>query len=229
MSNDRQMTTAPTAGTEIQSLATRLKLSMPAWVQPRDLDAEQFFVPAVPLGQGAALREAAKAHREGMAPASHDDRLSALRALRLGTVARNESPEEARASFAKLLDDLRDVPADILRDACSVYVNEPGTRFFPRGAGELRTFTEPLMRQRGRRAVRLDDMANASDNVFDEGQRVTPEQIAEIKAEFGLSTNPYPEQPKPLGTTPRMPTRADYIAMGVDPSVLDALPGREAA
>lgn len=218
-----------TTDTATQSLATHLKTLVPAWVQSGDLDADQFFMPTVPIGHGDALRAAAQAHRDGMAPATADERLNALRALRLGTLARNESDAEARASFAKLNDDLRDVPADILRDSCTAYVNEPGTRFFPRGAGELRAFTGPLMVRRSRHAARLGEMATASDNVFDERERVTPEQIAEIKAEFGLSTNPYPEQPKPLGTTPRMPTRADYIAMGVDPSVLDALPGREAA
>lgn len=164
-----------------------------------------------------------------MDPATVEDRENALLALRLGTVARNESADEARASFAKLIDDLRDVPIDILQAACSAYVNEPGTRFFPRGAGEIRSFTEPMMRQRAARAFRLGLMAEASDKVFDETERVTPEQIAAIKAEVGLMTNPYPEQPKPTGSTRRMPTRADYLALGVSPDVLDALPTKEKA
>lgn len=186
-------------------------------------------MPTVPIGHGDALREAAQAYRDAMAPATAEERLNALRALRLGTLARNESDAEARASFAKLNEDLRDVPADILRDACTAYVNEPGTRFFPRGAGEIRAFTGPLLIRRARHATRLGEMATASDNVFDESERATPEQIAAIKAEVGLTTNPYPEQQKPVGVAPRVPTRADYIAMGIDPTVLDALPGREAA
>jgi hypothetical protein len=56
---------------------------------------------------------------------------------------------------------------------------------------------------------------------------VTPKQIEEIKAEFGLVTQPFAEKPAPTGPR-RMPTREDYIALGVDPSVLDRLPGKAA-
>jgi len=199
---------------------------LPAWVSPSDLDAERFYLPQVPRGQGDRLRSIAADYREAMRPSTHDQRKAALLELRLATVPRNESELEARASFAKLIDDLSDVPADIVHSACRAYANEPGTRFFPRGAGELRTFANPMMAQRAIRAHRLEEMARASDEVFDESTRCTPEEAAAIKAEFGLVTNPYPEQPKPVGTKPRMPTRDDYLALGVDPSVLNMLPAK---
>jgi hypothetical protein len=200
--------------------------SLPAWVSTRDLDAEHFYMPSVPRGRGAELRAAAAEHRDGMEPARPDQRLAILRELRLGTVARNESEVEARASFAKLNDDLRDVPADILKAACRAYINEPGTRFFPRGAGEIRAFTNPLMTQRAVRARRLSDMAKASDDEFDEESRCSPEDAAAIVAEFGLR-NEASATPRPVGNL-RKPTREDYIALGVDPSVLDRLPGKAA-
>jgi len=166
-------------------------------------------MPDVPAGFGDALRAAAKAHREAQAPASYEERRDILRGLRLSTVARNESEHEARASFEKLIADLQDVPADILRAACSAYANEPGTRYFPRGAGELRSFINPLVASRARRAWRLNEMAKASDEVFDESKRCRPEDAAKIMEEFGLKSETREMLKAHLGS-PRKPTASDY-------------------
>jgi hypothetical protein len=156
-----------------------------------------------------------------MAPADEQTRRDILRGLRLGTVPRTESDAEARAVFDKLVFDLRDVPADILSAGCNAYVNTPGTRFFPRGAGEIRAFTQPLMTKRMRRAWRLKQLAKASDEAFDESTRCTPEAAAEIMEELGLRTETRAQLRQHLGP-PRKPTRQDYIALGVDPATLDA-------
>lgn len=171
--------------TETQSLATRLTNCIPGWVRLDDLDADNWSMPPVKPNQGSELRRASAAHRQSAAPSSHEQRKIILQELRLGTVSRNESEMEARASFEKLLNDLADVPADILRQACKAYANKPGTNFFPRGAGEIRTFTAPLVMERLRRAHRLNLMARESDNAFDESTRCTPEQARQILAEEG--------------------------------------------
>jgi hypothetical protein len=176
-------------------------------------------MPQVPRGQGEALREVAAQYRAATQPATYDQRMGILRELRLGTVPRNESPEEARASFAKLVDDLKDVPVDILRTACSAYTNEAGTRFFPRGAGELRTYTNPLMAQRAVRAYRLDEMARASDEAFDETTRCTPEQAAAIKAEFKLDALGEEKRDLPPIHIPRSTVQPVELAAHEVPSI----------
>lgn len=171
-------------------MATRLRSTLPGWLDTSVLAAEQFYLPAVPPGQGDVLRVAAKSFSDALAPSDYDTRKDILRGLRVSTVPRNESPEEARASFAKLISDLADVPADILREACRQYVNTPGTRFFPKGAGEIRAFTQKLQNRRARDAFRLRELAKASDDAFDESDRCSPEQAAAILAEFNLKRNP---------------------------------------
>lgn len=171
------------ANTATQSLVTALRNAIPAWVSTDDLDAAAWYMPMVKPGQGDVLRQAAEAHRRANAPSTYEERKSILRELRLGTMARNESEVEARASFEKLLADLADVPADILRTACKAYVNQPGTQFFPRGAGELRKFTAGPMMERVQRAYRLNLMAKESDKAFRDEDRCTPEQARQILAE----------------------------------------------
>lgn len=210
----------PVKPTETRSLAMRLRSTLPGWLDTSVLDAEQFFLPVVPPGQGDELRAVAKAFSASLAPGSYETRKDILRGLRVSTVPRNESPEEARASFAKLIADLADVPDDILRDACRAYVNTPGTRFFPKGAGEIRAFTQPLQNRRARDAFRLRELAKASDEAFDESDCCTPEQAAEIIEEMGLTGAAAATARHYLGP-PRKPTRADYIALGVDPDILD--------
>ncbi len=194
------------ANTATPSLAMRLRNSIPAWVPLDDLDAAAWSMPPVRRGYGDELRAAADAHREANGPASADERRSILRELRLGTMARNESPDEARASFEKLIHDLSDVPADILRSACSGYVNQPGTQFFPRGAGELRAFTQPLVATRVHRAYRLGLMAKECDSMFNDADRCTPDQAAAILEEFGIRGERAKSLKAHLGP-PRNPTR----------------------
>jgi len=45
----------------------------------------------------------------------------------------------------------------------------------------------------------------------------TPEAAAKIMAEYGISSDSLPKTMRHLGR-PKMPTREDYIAMGVDPA-----------
>jgi hypothetical protein len=71
---------------------------------------------------------------------------------------------------------------------------------------------EPEMRTRGFGSTAVEE--------FDESKRCTPEDAAAILEEFGLSSGMAKSLKRHLGS-PRRPTRADYIAMGVDPAILD--------
>lgn len=117
----------------------------------------------IPPGSGDALRAAALAHRAGMAPSEAAERHAILMGLRSGTILRDESPEEAEATVKLLRAHLADVPIDILETACRNYCNAPGRRFYPKSAGELRAFINPLIFERQARAAHLEHLAKLAD------------------------------------------------------------------
>lgn len=134
---------------------------------------------------------------------------------------------------------LHDLPEDILFNAIDECVKEPGRIFVPT-VGEIREKAAGPLRQRERTAARLRKMAiliedgedippaepemkwswPVKEEVFDESTRCTPEEAAAICAEFGLSSTATAMATRHLGPA-KAPTRADYIALGVDPSILD--------
>lgn len=143
-------------------------------------------MPEVPPRQGEVLRAAAHAHRQALTGGPWHRVAEILVALRSRTILRNESPTEARTRFALLLSGCTAMgwPEDILDDAARAYSAAPGPRYFPAGVGELRAFVDPLLAVRHRRAVRLLEMARASDEVFDPATRCTPEQAKQILADI---------------------------------------------
>lgn len=155
------------------------------------LDASVFHMPPLKRDFAQSLMASAHQHVAALVPASPNDRAAALGNLRLRTIPRNEGDDEAKARFRNLVNDLADVPADILTDACDAYVNhvdEKGrpNRFFPGSPAELRVFTDPLLRQRRMRAYRLEQMANEAATAAPTDV-CTPEEAAQIKREMGLA------------------------------------------
>lgn len=138
-----------------------LEAEIPAWVDLGELDASfpHGYGRPIPAGAAPALRLAADKHRSAMAPAAPADRHAVLMGLRSGTILRDEDADEAEATVKLLRVHLDDVPLDILQAACRAYCNAPGRRFFPRSAGELRTFISPLQYQRQARVIRLERLA----------------------------------------------------------------------
>jgi len=149
------------------------------------LDAEMFYLPAVKREQEAALRHAAAAHHDALAPAPYDQRNTILGELRLRTIPRTEGTEESRARHRKLVDDTAHLPADILRQACTAYVQTEGNRFYPT-AGEIMVFANPLLSKRMARRSRLTQMADAAANAFNEADRADPKEIEAILRKHGL-------------------------------------------
>ncbi len=112
--------------------------------------------------EAPVLRLAADEHGALLVRAEAEVVAKTLAGLRSATMPRQESPEEAEASFNLLRAHLADVPADILKEACRRYVNRPGRRYFPRSAGELREFINPLHVARKMAEYRLRQMADAA-------------------------------------------------------------------
>lgn len=171
-----------------------LEAAIPGWVSLRELDASfpHGYPLPIPASAGPALREAAALHEAAMAPSTAAERHAILMGLRSATILLAEHADEAEASLALLRSHLADVPLDILQAACRAYCNVPGRRFFPRSAGELRTFTAPPMYARQARAFRLRKLAEAADKA--DARRaelaadpLTPADVEAILAKHGLS------------------------------------------
>lgn len=186
-----------TTGTAVSATrysSNMLEAAIPKWVDHRLLDScvpHGYGLP-IPAGAGEGLRAAAMTYAGALAPSAKDDRKRVLQALRSGTILRDEHPLEAEATMKLLLAHLADVPLDILETACRDYCNAPGRRFFPRSAGELRAFINPLLHQRKARAtylMRLAEQADRADARAAElaADPIGPGDIAKILAEARLS------------------------------------------
>lgn len=180
-------------------------------------------------------------HAQGMTPATPEERQGVLLGLRSGTILRDEAGVEAEASLKLLRVHLDDVPLDILQQACRAYCNAPGRRFFPRSAGELRSFINPLVFDRHARAMRLMRLADQADREEARAAELAadpadPEAVAEICRRYRVGSFAA-EQPGAAPHAPsrvpgsayrerpcREPNREDYLRMGVSADHLDVAP-----
>ena len=187
-------TIEPAAGTAIHFSTSALADTIPDWV---NLAALASIVPhgyglPIPAGAAADVRAAAALHHAALTPSTAEERQRLLMGLRSATIIRDEDADEAKATLNLLRVHLEDVPLDILETACRAYCNAPGRRFFPKSAGELRTFISPLLFARQaavRRLQRLADEAERADARQAEldADPLTPEAAREILAELGIS------------------------------------------
>ena len=183
-------------GTVIRYSPTTLAAAIPAWVDHHALDASfphGYGLP-VPAGAGADLRAAAMVHAEALAPSTPEQRHKVLTGLRSATIIRDEHANEADATMKLLRVHLEDVPLDILEAACRTYCNVPGRRFFPKSAGELRTFINPMVYERRARAMRLARLADQAEREDARAAELaadplTPGALREILAEARLKAS----------------------------------------
>lgn len=176
--------------------ATTLAAAIPAWVDHRALDASfpHGYGMPVPAGSADGLRNAAMMHAEALAPSTSHERHGVLMGLRSGTIVRDEDAAEADATIKLLRVHLDDVPIDILQAACRAYCNAPGRRFFPKSAGELRTFINPMLYERRARAMRLARLADQAEREDARSAELaadplTPEDMREIMAAAKLKAS----------------------------------------
>lgn len=170
----------------------------------------------IPADQGSALRVAAAEHHRALAPAGLNAAHAVLVALRSSTIACSDTEDEALASYKLLRSHMADVPLDILEAACRAYCIQPGRRFYPRAAGELRAFTDPMIRRRAARAAALLRMAAMADEADAEARRLaddplTPEMAAAIRAEYAPARSS-----SAVTSTPAVADVAAYMSLGLD-------------
>ena len=185
---------APSPASAIRCSPEQLAASIPGWVNLSDLAGivPHGYGSPIPPGAAPAVQAAAEAHEVAIAPATTEERHSLLMGLRSATLIRDEHADEAEATMRLLVAHLADVPRDILAAACRMYCNAPGRRYFPRSAGELRTFINPLLHGRVATAWHLRRLAEQAEREEAERARLaadplTPEARAEILAKHGLS------------------------------------------
>lgn len=235
MANDLTPTDRrPPAASETRSssVTTTLACSIPAWVDVAELDVSDRYGYgyAVPHGAFGALVAAARQHRLALTPPSPEDARKCLRGLRSATILQVEDAAEADVALKMLRVHLADVPLDMLETACHAYCNAPGRRFFPKSAGELREFINPLLHQRVARIARLEKLAARARAEQDDRERlaadpITPEGMAATMAEFGLRSAAPPVAARAVRAAP---TVDDYIKLGLSPDeARQALTDRE--
>lgn len=131
---------------------------------------------------------------------------------------------------------LADLPKDILSQALDDAIKVSARGFMPT-VGEVRAFADSRAVERKRVLHRLQGIQAAGKKAAlpkpADAPPPTPEELAGIKAEFGLKTEPYdaaPSRPIPKGK-PRPPTMSELAdiakEVGIDvraPKVSDAAP-----
>lgn len=182
------------------------------------------------LGGALAQRSPSSGHQiealraARLVPATQDDfrrELTATIALCMPTgFSEDDRAEWLRAAWGTL----NGIPADLLALGCAHArrVCDHPAKVVPAIMREVDDLW--AARKRGLRSASERRVEGSEEQI----ESATPEQIASIKAEFGIATTPYAEKPKLLGE-PRKPTREDYIALGVDPTILDRITGSPAA
>jgi len=165
-------------------------------------------------------------------------------------MAPNRAPAEATAWLHELSRLLGDLPEDIVFEALDIHQRKCR---FPPTVAEIREIADPIMEKRRKETARLDAMARflasgqpipqmavnpPKRHVMDPcGEALTPaetEELNAILARIGASTRyrndgsrytaETESQRKAASGPRRMPTRQDYIDMGVDPAALDGHP-----
>lgn len=181
------------------------------------------------LGHDQNIPAQAQAMMLSCQPADRE-RLTQRLILMGAAMAPNRPEAEATAWVHETTRLLADMPLDIL---CTALDDHQRTSKFLPTVAEIRELAEPSYERRRRAAARLDAMAR----LIESGQHVpeyapprapepqpevepcTPEQAAAIMEEMGLKSETKAMLRRHLGPA-KMPTREDYIALGVDPAVL---------
>ena len=200
------------------------------------------------------LRAALGAARKALTPVDHNrltDRLTALGMM----MSPNRPPAEASVWLAEMARLLRDLPEDLLSSAIDECVKT--TKFLPT-CSEIREKCEAALDRRQRILRQIETMIRYLESgqpipkliAVPPAQKreperpMTAEQIEEmnaIMARLNLSTRyrddgSHYEVSTPKGKArrlpqgpPQMPTRADYLAMGVSEETLDAIAAEQRA
>lgn len=159
---------------------------------------------------------------------------SAILAKRIASLWKSTTPTGAMTSGAYLIETgrlLNHLPHDILFAAIDDVLRANVKGFTPPAAAIL-AIAEPKLAERKRLRAGLAMLVEGEGNPLFEDERrgrateiayCTPEQAREIYAKRGFDIDAGEEKPKVPRGPGRKPTREDYIRLGVDPAVLDAM------
>lgn len=176
---------------------------IPSWLNRGLFEDDHFALPqTIPPGGPKQLRDVAQRFRdslddfavrrfvreeeveEGKPPRRiFDDPMDTiLGELRLRTMIRQESRDEANARFRLLRDDCRQHPTEVVREAAKAYAAK--NKFFPAGYAELRPFIMPAENKRARTMHRLLSTADTAETIMERQARVDADPVdpAEVTA-----------------------------------------------
>lgn len=155
-----------------------------------------------------------------LAPATDKQIVTALAGVLVLVAPSGFSEGDRRAWLASATITLKGIPPDLLERgvAHARRVADHPAKVIPAIMVEIEESWE------GRKTERRRDHEFARGRCLappePEFDACTPEETAQIMAEYGLKTETRAMLRQHLGP-PRKPTRADYIALGVDPAILD--------
>lgn len=196
---------------------------MPGW------KAETALMVALSEGLADSLELFAEDFERALAPVSPQwlaDRLSDLQ-MAFGHIT---DPHKMTAWLHETGRLLEDLPQDLLSAAIDEAVKRQERGFVP-SVGEIRKIADPLVAERRQIAERLrhvivlrDRPKAAAALPTNETRRCTPQEAAEIINQVCPFVRES-EEPKLIRHEgpARKPTRADYIALGVAPDVIDRM------
>lgn len=133
---------------------------------------------------------------DGQTKRMFDDPLDfILGEMRLRTIPRNESGDEARGRFRLLRDDCRRHATEVVREAALAYAAK--NKFFPAGYSEFRPYILAAENTRSRRAYNLRKLAKEAEEIA--AKKLTNDDpadpaevaalVAELQAKAGISAN----------------------------------------
>ena len=176
---------------------------LPAFVTPRDIG-----------GVSGAVEQA----EDALTPASTNQRRACLLALVTVYPPRDDDEEVSKRRFTLYHEALRDLPADVLWDACMECVRT--VTFFPMPA-EIRKAAEPMMGKRRRMLVQLKALRDYRIERPEPLQRLSTEEQARRRAMIDATMKKMaasaPEPELPRGVT----LESAVIAIEGEPEVGD--------
>lgn len=162
------------------------------------------------------MRDAAA---ESLTPASNEDFRNELTACLVLTVPTGMTQDERNTWLRAAWATLSHLPVDLLRKGCAAA--RRGADHPSKIVSIILKETEAELAGRKRTiSVCTDDIRLIEDQIRNEREmRLADERGREIAKQAPKSLSPPPNH----SGRPIEPTRADYIAMGVDPSVIDRI------
>lgn len=194
--------------------------SSPIWTESNGSFIKELLSQRIVAVLPAALEEA----NNSLCPAPRDLVAKALRSALALCVPTGFTEGDRKAWLASAMMTLKDIPEDLLRRGVEEArkVADHPAKIVPAIVAEIKTEWARRRQNRGK-VLWFTELAKAPPGDPGGEDACSPEQAKAIMEEFGLRQETRADLRRHLGP-PKRPTRQDYIELGADPAVLDALP-----